>query len=331
MKHIFRKLAALLAVLVILITAASVTVGATGEEPIDPHWDGTTARWKAPALDVKNYTIVLFANYNTQVVTVTTSNDFYDFSSVIEGYTAENFAFNICANYDSISSDYVGSSDVYTKTSSTHEHPLHWVEYKAPTCTEKGVEEHFECPVCNRYFWNSKGTDEIYNPSDTVIAATGHKWGEWQTTKAATSTAEGEAQRVCKNDPSHVETKSIPKLPAETTAATQPTTAQPTTAPATTTPETTVPLVTSGTLPTTQPTTPQTTEPAAKETKILGMSLGTFIMLAVIAGLLLVVLPAVLIPVLISLRKKKEKEAPKTDKKPQQPNDPSDFNDGFNG
>ncbi len=337
MKRIFRSLAALLAAFVMLAALTTATVGATGEEPLNPHWEGTTARWKAPALDVTNYTVMLFADYNNLVVTVSTSNDFYDFSSVVENYNAETFAFNICANYDSGSSDFVGSADIYTKpVKTTHEHPLHWVEYKAPTCTEKGVEEHFECTVCKRYFWDSNGTDEIDNPGDTVIPATGHKWGEWQTTKKATAAAEGEAKRVCQNDSSHVETKKLPKLPAESTAATQPATAAPTTVPpatvpATTTPGTTAALVTTGTLPATQPTTPAATEPSAIERTVLGLSLGTFIMLAVIAGLVFVVLPAVLIPVLLSRRKKMGEIPPEPAEKPQKPGNPSDFNDGFNG
>ena len=142
--------------------------------------------------------------------------------------------------------------------------------------------------------------------------------GEWQTTKKATAKAEGEAKRVCKNDSSHVETKAIPKLPAESTAATQPSTAQPTTAAPTTTPATTVALVTTGTLPATQPTAPPATEPAAEGIKILGMALGTFIMLAVIAVLFLLVLPAVLIPVLLSRRKKMGEIAPEEPENPQQ-------------
>ena len=49
-----------------------------------------------------------------------------------------------------------------------------------------------------------------YVPAD--IAITGHAWGEWAQTKAPTCTEAGEEQRVCANDPSHVETRAVEKL-----------------------------------------------------------------------------------------------------------------------
>lgn len=39
-----------------------------------------------------------------------------------------------------------------------------------------------------------------------------HDWGEWEVTTPATETSEGVETRVCKYDPSHTETRSIPKL-----------------------------------------------------------------------------------------------------------------------
>jgi hypothetical protein len=45
-----------------------------------------------------------------------------------------------------------------------------------------------------------------------VTAALGHDWGEWVVTGEPTEYAEGEMTRVCKNDPSHKETKIIPKI-----------------------------------------------------------------------------------------------------------------------
>lgn len=49
-----------------------------------------------------------------------------------------------------------------------------------------------------------------YVPSTIVI--TGHAWGEWEQTKAPTCTEAGEEQRVCANDPLHVETREIAAL-----------------------------------------------------------------------------------------------------------------------
>ena len=39
-----------------------------------------------------------------------------------------------------------------------------------------------------------------------------HDWSEWETTKEPTATEEGSRQRVCQNDPEHIEVQSIPKL-----------------------------------------------------------------------------------------------------------------------
>lgn len=72
------------------------------------------------------------------------------------------------------------------------------------TCTADGsYDEVVKCSRC--------GT-EISRTSKT-IPALGHDYGEWTVTKEATTTAEGEKQRVCSNDNSHIEKQSIPKLP----------------------------------------------------------------------------------------------------------------------
>lgn len=71
------------------------------------------------------------------------------------------------------------------------------------TCTADGsYDEVVKCSRC--------GT-EISRTSKT-IPALGHDYGEWTVTKEATTTAEGEKQRVCSNDNSHIEKQSIPKL-----------------------------------------------------------------------------------------------------------------------
>ena len=41
----------------------------------------------------------------------------------------------------------------------------------------------------------------------------GHDWGEWAVTKEATHDKAGEMKRTCKNDPTHIETKNLSKLP----------------------------------------------------------------------------------------------------------------------
>ena len=65
-----------------------------------------------------------------------------------------------------------------------------------PTCTKDG-EKFGECSRCGM-----KTTEKI--------SALGHVWGDWTVTTPATCTNEGVETRICKRDPSHVETRTIP-------------------------------------------------------------------------------------------------------------------------
>ena len=76
---------------------------------------------------------------------------------------------------------------------------------KAATCTADG-EIKYTAKFANHIFETQTKTD--------VLKATGHNWGLWTVTKEATESEEGVATRVCKNDASHTETKSIPKKAA---------------------------------------------------------------------------------------------------------------------
>ena len=73
----------------------------------------------------------------------------------------------------------------------------------AATCEEAGsYDEVIKCSVCGEEISREKVT----------VPATGHDWGEWKTIKYPTETAEGLEERICKNDVSHTETRSIEKL-----------------------------------------------------------------------------------------------------------------------
>lgn len=65
------------------------------------------------------------------------------------------------------------------------------------TCTEDGVRTCL-CALC----------DETKTES---VPATGHAFGDWQTVRKATIFRKGEEQRVCLNNPAHIETRSIPR------------------------------------------------------------------------------------------------------------------------
>jgi hypothetical protein len=95
------------------------------------------------------------------------------------------------------------------------------------TCEGSGTTAYWECSKCGKLFSDAAGTTEI--SAVETIPATGHDWGEWSVTTEATCTSEGEETRICNNDKSHTDTRSISVDAeahdwgewAETTAATE--------------------------------------------------------------------------------------------------------------
>ena len=75
---------------------------------------------------------------------------------------------------------------------------------KEATCTVAGDTEYTSAAFQNKAFTVQTKTVE------GAIPATGHRWGTWKVTKESTATQNGEEQRVCENDGSHVETQVIP-------------------------------------------------------------------------------------------------------------------------
>lgn len=85
-------------------------------------------------------------------------------------------------------------------TPSGHEHS-YTSTVVAPTCTSKGYTRH-TCSCGKAY-------------TDTQVSALGHVYGDWKTTKQATTSATGEKQCVCTKC-GHVLTETIPKLTPST-------------------------------------------------------------------------------------------------------------------
>ena len=81
-------------------------------------------------------------------------------------------------------------------------HDYHEVEGSAvaATCETSGKNADKQCSRCDSFI------------EGAVIAALGHDWGDWTTVKEATEDEEGLEERVCKRDPSHKESQTIPKL-----------------------------------------------------------------------------------------------------------------------
>lgn len=79
-----------------------------------------------------------------------------------------------------------------------HEHKYTSKVTKKATCTEDGLET---------------STCSCGSTKTNKISKTGHKWGEWVTTKEPTTSTEGNSQRKCSNCGT-TENKSIAKLPS---------------------------------------------------------------------------------------------------------------------
>ena len=80
-------------------------------------------------------------------------------------------------------------------------HTLTTIKGTVPTCTEAGLTDGEKCVVCNKVINARK-----------EIPATGHAWGDWATVKKATFEEEGLEQRICENDNSHIESRTVPMI-----------------------------------------------------------------------------------------------------------------------
>lgn len=85
------------------------------------------------------------------------------------------------------------------------DHEMHKTAAKAATCEEDGNKEYYTCSVCNKLFKDVDGKNPI-ELKDTIVKATGHKWGE-PTYKWADDNSSVTATRVCEHDSKHVETE----------------------------------------------------------------------------------------------------------------------------
>ena len=76
-----------------------------------------------------------------------------------------------------------------------HTHTLKHHAAVAPSCSNAGSIEYWECTGCGKLFSDSAATAEV---TSVAVAATGeHSWGSWKVTTRATCTEEGERSRMC--------------------------------------------------------------------------------------------------------------------------------------
>ena len=78
--------------------------------------------------------------------------------------------------------------------------------------TTTRIMEEASCETEGRIKYDAQFKSEAFDTQEKAegTGVPGHDWGEWVVTKEPTETAEGERQRVCKKDPSHIETEVIP-------------------------------------------------------------------------------------------------------------------------
>ena len=126
---------------------------------------------------------------------------------------AGNIDYWTCSKCNKLYKDSAGTQEITAADTvvPAKGHSLEKTEAKDATCTEAGNTEYWTCSECKKLFGDDQGTTEI-TAADTVVAATGHDWGEWTVVKEATEEEEGLERRTCSNDESHTEEKTIPKL-----------------------------------------------------------------------------------------------------------------------
>ena len=77
-------------------------------------------------------------------------------------------------------------------------HNLSNVPGKLPTCTQAGSKEYYTCSKCGKWFWDSAAAYEIpAHSTEILLDPTGHNFGPWQVTKAATCAVDGQEERTC--------------------------------------------------------------------------------------------------------------------------------------
>ncbi|MBR2742136.1 MAG: hypothetical protein IKD89_00940 [Clostridia bacterium] len=84
---------------------------------------------------------------------------------------------------------------------------VHYEEVPA-ACTEDGNPEFWECDSCGAFFSDENGLNEITDPHDIVLEATGHVWGK-PSYKWSADNSSVTATVKCTNDPSHTESETV--------------------------------------------------------------------------------------------------------------------------
>lgn len=318
---LIKRAAAVLIALILITAVAVLPAHALNGPPSNPTWSGDVALWTAPDPsegEVSYYVVNVYKDHS-YLDSITAYYTSYNLSSTMEINGIGWYTFSVVAVYtDGAKSSSVSSSinkhgyDVHTHTMESH-------SFSYPTCTEKGCKGYYVCTDCGKWYWDENGDYEITDHDEAFTDPIGHDWGEWKVVKKATTTSEGKAERVCKNDSSHVESYTIPKLKSEDEKPTLP--------------EETKEEKDSKDTKSTEATETKATESKATEStastdatiaksggvgNLLKGLLGggaTLILLIIAAVIVLIVIPGVVILIVVLVNKKKKKTGP-TDNQP---------------
>ena len=89
---------------------------------------------------------------------------------------------------------------------------LSYVKAIPATCETDGSIGYWKCDTCGTYYRDAEASAQI-SETDIVEKALGHDWGDWEVTRRATLTEQGEKKRTCKRDGcGEPQTEVIPKL-----------------------------------------------------------------------------------------------------------------------
>ena len=75
-------------------------------------------------------------------------------------------------------------------------------------CEAEGNVEYWYCEKCGGYFLDKDGLTGT-TEEGIKAAPVGHDWGGWEAVEASSTGDPGKEQRVCANDPTHVDTRSF--------------------------------------------------------------------------------------------------------------------------
>ena len=168
-----------------------------------------TSYMNDPVLDIEDLSMssfvisdssVVISRYNSGGPTVLKK------AGVLNRYRQEDTLQNYAPNTEVISGPYT-----FALGGTVTSHVAETVKGKPALCTETGLTDGVKCSVCG-----------LILTEQEEIPAKGHAYGSWKTVKQPTYDAEGLQERVCANDASHKETKTIAKKTRPETEAESP-------------------------------------------------------------------------------------------------------------